>query len=216
MDYWLIGDQRLADQLFLIAHDNHTGKPLVGPHNLDAALAGAVLVELALDGRIKFVDGRIHVIDHRLWREEVTDEVLTEMVRRGDGHTIQAWLAHLGPRVRELVGRRLANAGLVARRESRGLTMRVSVRWPGIDPDVVARPRVRLGAVLSQHDQLDVKTAALAALVHAGGMTRVLNLFDRSVTDRVGVARRLLPKVLVDLLDAVDRAVAAATLTVRR
>ncbi|GAB3142315.1 hypothetical protein GCM10027290_16530 [Micromonospora sonneratiae] len=215
-DYSLIGDQRLADQLFLIAHDNHTGKPVAGPDALDAALAGAVLVELTLDGRIRFVDGKVQVADHRLWREAVTDEVLGEIVRRGDGHHRQAWLSHLKPWVRERVGRRLVDAGLVSRRETRGLSLRVTVRWPGMDPDAVARPRVRLGAVLAQHDRLDVKTAALAALVHAGGMTRVLNLFDRSVTDRLGVAQRLLPPVLGDLVKAVEEVVAAAALTIRR
>ena len=58
---------RLADDLFLIAHDDYSGKALVAPNLLNATLAGAVLGELALDSRISIMKGQVYVDDHRAW-----------------------------------------------------------------------------------------------------------------------------------------------------
>lgn len=218
MDNYLRGEsERLADQLFLIAHDDYSGKPLAGPDLLDTALAGAVLGELVFDGRIGITEGRVFIKDHRLWREPVSDRALGEIVRQGDGHAARAWLEFLRPHVREQVGERLVTAGLVSRQESRSLSLRITVRWPGLDPNQVAIPRVHLTYVLGRLDQpLDLQTATLAALVRAGGLIRVLNLANKVLQERIAAARKQLPPVLSDLLAAVDAAVAAAALTVRR
>jgi hypothetical protein len=208
---------RLADELFLIGHDDYNGKPVSAANLLDPALAGAVLGELALDGRITIDRGEIFVADQRAWYEPVTDLALGEIMRRGDGHGIRSWLEFMRPHVREHVGDRLVSAGAVRREAGRGLTLRQSVRWPGIDPNRVARPRVRLAAILERSDRpLDVRTATLAGLVRAGGAVRVLGLPDRSMVERIAAARRLLPPALGELLAAVDATVAAAALTPRR
>ena len=139
-------------------------------------------------------------------------------MHRGDGHPVRSWLEFLGPQARFQVGDRLVSAGAVRRETSRGLNLRVTVRWPGTDPNRVAVPRVKLAAVLERSDRpLDPRTAILGALVLAGRMIRVLNLPDRSAAvERIGAARRLLPPALRDLLDGVDAAIAASTLAVRR
>jgi hypothetical protein len=210
--------ERLADELFLIAHDDHSGKPLAAANLIEPALAGAVLGELVLDGRVAIVRAQVYVSDDRAWREPVTDLVLGEILRRGNGHPARAWLDFLAPRVRDQVGDRLVSAGAVRRSTSRGLTLRTAVRWPGLDPNRVARPRVRLSATLERSEQpLDIRTATLAGLVRAGGLVRELIPTDRSaVEERIAAARRLLPPELAGLLTAVDAVVAAAALAVRR
>lgn len=209
---------RLADDLFLIAHDDYSGKAVVAPKLLDAALAGAVLGELALKSRISILKSQVYVDDHRAWHEPVSDRALGEIVHRGDGHPVRSWLEFLGPHARHQVGDRLVSAGAVRREVSRGLTLRTTVRWVGTDPNRVAVPRVKLAAVLERSDRpLDPRTALLASLVQAGRMVRVLSLPNRAAAvDRIGAARRLLPPPLRDLLDGVDSAIAAAALTIRR
>lgn len=217
MNKFLGDTERLADELFLIGHDDYNGRALAAATLLDSALAGAILAELALAGRITIARGEVFVADKRAWQDPVADRTLGEIVRWGDGHDARAWLEFIRPQVREQVGLRLVSAGALRRHSRRTLTLRMTVRWPGRDPNRVAAPRVRLAAVLERSDQpLDIRDATLAALVRAGGMIRVLGLPEHAVAQRISAARRLLPPALADLLAAVDASVAASTLSVRR
>ncbi len=210
-------DGQLADELFLIAHDDYTGKPMVAADMLDTALAGALIGELIFDGRVDISAGKVSAIDHRLRREPLSDMVLNEIIHRGNGHPVRSWLEYLRPQMRERVGARLVSAGLVTREQSRSLSLRVTVRWPGVDPNRAARPRVMLGASLQRsHQRLDLKTATLAALLSAGGISSVMSTYDRTIQERLAASRRQLPPVLAELVAGVDAAVAAAALTVRR
>jgi hypothetical protein len=207
---------RLADELFLIGLDEFSGKPQSAPGLLDTAIAGAALGELLFEGRIT-VGGGVVVLDDRPWQEPLTDLIVAEIARRGDGHAGRLWLKFLREegQIRERVGKRLASAGWVRREESRGL--RRSIRWPALDPNLAAAPRVRLGAVLRNSDAaMDVRTATLAALAGAGGLTKLITLFDGAIPERIAAARRLLPPQVEALLSSVDAAVAAAAVSVRR
>lgn len=203
--------ERLADELFLIGHDDYSGKALAAATPLDSALAGALLAELLFDGRISLAGSHVYAAGNRARREPVTDLVLAEIVHRGDGHPTRSWLEFLAPRVRDRIGDRLMSAGAVRRMTTRGLSLRTTVRWPGLDPNRVARPRVRLNAILERSEQpLDARTATLAGLVRAAGLVKALLSMNRAiVADRIAAGRRLLPTELADLLTAVDAAVAS-------
>ena len=54
----------IAEELLLLAYDNESGKATGSRIGLDLGMAAAVLVELALAGRIAYADGMIVVIDH--------------------------------------------------------------------------------------------------------------------------------------------------------
>lgn len=206
---------RLADELFLIGLDEFSGKPHAGPNLLDTALGGAALGELLFDGRITFDSGAVHVLDDRPWNEPLSDLIVGEVAARGNGHPGRLWLKFLREQcqIRERVGNRLAAAGWVRREESRGL--RRSVRWPAVDPNQAASPRVRLGSAL-RHNSIDMRSATLAALATAGGLGKLISLFDESATARVTELRKHLPPQVEGLLSSVDAAVAAAAVTVRR
>jgi Golgi phosphoprotein 3 (GPP34) len=208
---------RLADELFLIGLDEFSGKPHSAPHLLDTAIAGAALGELLFDGRITIDNGGVHVLDDRPWQEPLSDLIAAEIAARGNGHPGRLWLKFLREQcqIRERVGNRLASAGWVRREESRGL--RRSVRWPAVDPNYAASPRVRLGSILRHNmHSIDMRSATLAALASAGGLTKLITLFDESASTRIAEMRRFLPPQVEGLLAAVDAAVAAAAVTVRR
>jgi hypothetical protein len=63
MSYYQAPVARLADELFLIAHDEFTGKPLSAANLLDTALAGAVLAELIVDGRVTIDRGTVIAVE---------------------------------------------------------------------------------------------------------------------------------------------------------
>ena len=56
----LAGTGLLADDLFLMAHCDRTGKPLLQPRATGLGLAGALLAELTLLGKIRVSSGRDH------------------------------------------------------------------------------------------------------------------------------------------------------------
>src|SRR5919202_6704022 len=76
--------QTIADDLLLVLLDDDTGRPRVDGTRLDYALAGAVLLELALDGRIDVLPGRprkapVVVVNPRPTEDEVLDGAMRQV-----------------------------------------------------------------------------------------------------------------------------------------
>ena len=210
---------RLADQIFLIGHDEYSGKTAVNGEILDTGLAGAVLGELLLTRRISCSDGKVVLIDPRRWGETVTDAVATELHQRSGRYVVRAWVEHLRPTVRESVAHRLITLGLVRPVAPRGvLARRGHPRYPGVDPTACAQPQVKLAYVLGRTDEVDLPTALLGALVLATGLERVLTAGMSRSAVRDGLARisASLPSELAALAAGVQEAVAAIALTVHR
>ncbi|MFF5220227.1 GPP34 family phosphoprotein [Micromonospora sp. NPDC000212] len=207
---------RIADALFLIGHDEFTGKPHSSLDRFESALAGAALAELLFDGRIAVDNNSVACLDPRPWNEALTDLVIAELQGRGNKHSVKVWVRYLREvhQIRERVGGRLTHTGIV-RREEGGMLRRV-VRWPATDPNEAARPRVVLAANLrATNAPIDLQTATLATLADVGGLRGVIAL-ERATGDRIDDCRRQLPAPLAALLTGIASAVDAATITVRR
>ncbi len=206
----------LADELFLIGHDEYSGKPRVSAAALDSGLAGAVLGELLLDGRLTVEDGRVRLRDPRPIGERVSDAALAEVFKQREPWPVRSWVEYLRREVRDMVGRRLVAGGLVRRQRSRGL-VRTSVRFPARDPLTAASPRVRLRYLLDHAELVDLPTATLAALVASTRLEHVLAMeSSRRVRDVIAELTQDLPAALAALANGVDAAVGAVTLTIRR
>src|SRR5207342_3288138 len=54
---------QLAEQLFLIGHDNVSGRPVVSIELIECGLVGALFGELIIDGRLSIQDGLVVVLD---------------------------------------------------------------------------------------------------------------------------------------------------------
>jgi Golgi phosphoprotein 3 (GPP34) len=160
----------VADELFLVGHDPHTGRRQVSRDSLATALAGAALGDLILAGSV-FVgaDSHLHAVGRRTQDDPVTGYILGELAGRNGTDPLREWVWHLRRDICPLVGQRLAAAGLVtSRRVRRPLTMRPVVDYPAANVVQAGRPAVRLGGhVLRQSSPPDVPTRLLAALVRA-------------------------------------------------
>ena len=160
-------------------------------------------------------------LDHAIL---VTDEQFAPAVQAataGQGVDVVLELvggSYLAEDVRDMVGRRLAAAGMVQREQTRGLSLRVTVRFPAIDAIKAASPRIRLRYLLDRGEVLDAATATLAALVRATELEPVLLLAAArpQVREQLGHIVETLPPPLRQLVAAVDAAVKAVALTVRR
>ncbi|MDT4986128.1 MAG: hypothetical protein QOI74_222 [Micromonosporaceae bacterium] len=208
----------LADELFLVGHDEYSGKCLTNLAVLGCGLAGAVLIEMMLAGRIAMVDGRLVVRDTRPWSDRVTDAALAEMVKRREAFPARSWIDFLCGDSRDIVSARLEASEVVRRRLSRGISLRSSVRFPAVDPVDAAGPRIRLRFMLDQGQSLDLPTALLAGLVRATELESILllSLGRQQVRDLLGQVVDALPADLRAIMAAIDAAVAKVALTVRR
>jgi hypothetical protein len=207
----------LADELFLIGHDEYSGKTIVGGEVLDTGLAGAVLGELLVAGRITCTDGKVVGRDPRPFGDSVTDAAVAEIRRKGDGYSTRAWIEYLRQEVREMIAGRLVRAELIQREQGRSM-FRSVIRYPATDRVRAAAPRVRLRYVLERPRLIDLQSALLATLVRLCALESVLvlDLHPTSGVDVLTAATGLLPAEAQSLVASVDTAIAAVTLTIRR
>lgn len=186
----------LRTELFLVAHDDQTGRAHIDKQSLCLALAGAILMELSLDDRVQIgksyvvregvytpQSGRITIADRTSYGDPLTDDAMTQLKRTGGPTYVSDFISKFA--TLDLYDRVLGDmlAIGVLRRTTRrrfGLFRRdvflpVKDRYP-----VRIRTWLRdLALPRNRHDPVpdfpDLQTVALSGLVTALGLTR--NLF---------------------------------------
>lgn len=172
----LIGTGRLADDLWLLAHDDATGKPLLHSRALGAGLAGALLAELMFAGAIQVRHDRIRVITpdrpDGKWSQPGDDLGRTILgVLRGEPgrHPVRDWLTFLGITAGEDVARRLGRAGYLAEASSRWPWR--GTRWVPTDPDrAFAAPMIQVKTVMAEPRSGKVSAVVLTGMAIACGL----------------------------------------------
>lgn len=165
-------DVTLAEELLLIAYNDETGKASTGSAELDCGLAGAVLLYLALAGRIDVVDGRVTVLDAAASGEPVNDSVLERIARDGKARKPEWWVGKLRSKVRSGVLARLTERGVLRPERHKLMGMLPVQRYPGLDSGVKSAARTRLDRAVVNGVEPDTRTAALASLLHACGLAK--------------------------------------------
>ncbi|MFI1991210.1 GPP34 family phosphoprotein [Actinoplanes sp. NPDC020271] len=165
----------LAEELLLLAYDDQTGKATGSRIGLDLGMAAAVLIDLALAGRVAYVDGYLQVKDATPIGDTIADAVLTKVA--GDPpHTPAQWLQRLRHRLRIRVLEDLCARGVVKDVDETQLDYIHVHRYPTTDPAFEAEIRGRLTAALTTDAVPDERTAALATLLCAARMEPALKL----------------------------------------
>jgi hypothetical protein len=162
--------QTIADDLLLVLLDDDTGRPRVDSTRLDYALAGAVLLELALDGRIDAEPGTFRrapvvAVDSRVTEDEILDGALRQIdarPRRAD---------RLVPAVSKGLRRRLIargeRGGRLRRDRTRILGLIPVDRFPAADRTRRSEVLQRLQDVLVGGAPPDRRTSGLIAVLAA-------------------------------------------------
>jgi Golgi phosphoprotein 3 GPP34 len=176
----------IAEDLLLLLLDDESGK-VGGSDSAEVALGGAVLAELAIHGAVtvgertsRFRSPKVLVTGPPPEDRVLADalEVVGEKER-----TAQDLVTRLGKGLVHTLGDRLADRGIVERRESRVLGMLPRTRWPAVDSSHEAEVRRSLSSVLVQGTTPDARSGALVA---------VLAAIDRAhkTVDHEGMSRR--------------------------
>lgn len=160
----------LADDLFLIAHDD-AGRPRTSSRAVEVALAAALLAELVLLGRITVHRGQLAVIDREPPPDALTGEVLDQILAQPQYRLAPIWLAVLAGQAIDAVGQRLERAGIV---EATKRAWRRPIRYRPVDPATAAQPRHRLALRLNRGEAINGADGALAGLVHGANLSTVV------------------------------------------
>jgi hypothetical protein len=166
----------LAEELLLLAYDNESGKAIGSRIGLDLGMAAAVLVELALAGRIAYSDGTIIVINDKPIGEPISDDVLAR-IAADTPHTPASWVQRLRHGLRGRVLADLCARGVIRDVDETAMDGYVHLhRYPTIDPSVETEVRERLSKALTGDELPAERTAALATLLAAVRMEPTLGL----------------------------------------
>ncbi|MCL7459696.1 GPP34 family phosphoprotein, partial [Micromonospora sp. MSM11] len=165
----------LAEELLLLAYDDETGKATMPRISLDLGMAAAVLIELALAGRIAYSAGSLTVVDPTPTGEPLVDGVLARMAA-DTPHSPSSWVQRLRHGLRDKILGDLCAQGVVRDVDETELGFIHVHRYPTVDPAVEADTRRRLAEALASGELPDERTAALATLVAVLRMEPALGL----------------------------------------
>ncbi len=209
----LRGTGRLADDLWLLAHHERSGRPHLQPRALGLGLAGGLLAELVLPGTIRVWRGLIIPGGAQPPDNEVTRSVLRTMTAEREHLPVGDWLAFLAGTAARDVARRLEHAGYLTR--ARGRVGR-GERWVPVDADGAFAPLVRVKSALSARGPAAVQHVVLGALATGCGLDHQLTLYlPPGARERLREAARQLDPGLRELVTVTQTAVDGALLAHR-
>ncbi|MFC5823349.1 GOLPH3/VPS74 family protein [Nonomuraea insulae] len=162
----------IAEELLLLAHSDDKGKQIINTTQLDPAVAGALLAELAVTDRVELTKKKVTIKDPTPLGDEELDALLARIADKSAPRS-PAWrLSKLqSGKLRKRLLTRLATTGVLTEQQSTVLGLFPVTRWPEADPSVEANVKERVSAVLTGADP-DPRTAVLIAIVHAAKLDR--------------------------------------------
>jgi Golgi phosphoprotein 3 len=171
----------LAEEIILLSLDDETGRPLgragMAP---DLALAGALLMDLALARRIDTDRDRIWVADDAPTWDPVLDVALGALAVPGtpdDARGVIILLARQAGEIRAALMDRMLEAGLLQRVEDKVLWVfrdRRHPKAPGRDEAATARTRLRTLLLEEEREIPEPRDALLLGLARAAGLLPAL------------------------------------------
>lgn len=214
----------IAEEYLLLALDEQTGKPRIGGDQLEPALGGALVVELALMERIGVTPheagwtkrGRVTITSLTPTDDPDLDAALQKLVAN-EGKKVKDLLSsftskknRVGHGVRKRLQERLVADGALVRTEGTVLGFIPRTTWPAGDPAAEDDVRRRLQGALVEGTTPTERTVALVALL------QVTNLLPKVVTTDDKRALKAKAKQLTEgdwaakaVKDAIEEAAAA-------
>ena len=205
---------RFAEELLLLLLNEDAGTVAVPAANLGFALAGARLMDLAIEGRIDTDLAQLVAVDSTPLGDDLLDPVLTAVAAETTVRGAEFWVRRLAAEadgIEDAVLAQLLDAGILEMDES-GMHLSPQPaharRYPIVDGKAEEEVRLRIMRVLFGSDVPAPRDVVIICLADACGFfERTLSAEERrECAERLGVVRRL------DLIgQAVAKAVREAT-----
>ncbi len=187
---------RFAEEIILLLLNDDDGRfARVQNISLDYALAGGILMDLALENRIDTDLDNLILIDPTPTGDELLDTTLAEIEQEG-GHDARFWVERTAVRsdaVRETVLERLIDRGILERQDDRFLWVFKSRRYPAIDGEAQREVKLRIMGVLFSDEIPDPRDIVIICLADACGIFKSIFTSNEleTVAPRIEQVRRL-------------------------
>jgi hypothetical protein len=175
----------LHDELYLFAHHAENGTAHIHTGPLSVGLAGAVLIELLVDGWVTLHGEQIRVQPAQVPPADTIAAAGLASIRTGPRlPSVAAWLRTFGDQ--DLYGRIRANLVAI------GILRHQTRKWrsdlyPAVHHAWSTRVTGRTRSVLTGWDQPDAQSAALCGLIDALGLQEQLYMAESSAQVRQGL-----------------------------
>lgn len=163
----------IAEDLLLLLTDDATGRPQADSVKLTHALAGAILLELALGGKVDVAGrnarvkaGRLIVTDATPMGDHILDEALATMGAL-EGKKPQDVLGKVQKGLRDRLYERLADRGILRREQNKILGLFPRTSWPAADQAHEQRIHATITEALGHGRQAEPRIGALISLLSA-------------------------------------------------
>jgi len=204
----------VADDLYLLGHDEGSGKPLLQPAAQGTGLAGALLAELMLVGWIGLRQDSAVMITTDAPRGAVQQYALLKRIADKPGpQPVRSWLRLMAHSAAQDVALRLEEAGYLE--HVRGRVPWRQGRWVPVNPDWAFAPVLRARSALDPARPLTAQSAALAGLAVACGLGFKLSEHQTEGSRPVQDAVVQLGPGLQELIAQTEAAVESAVLSYR-
>ncbi|GGH73408.1 hypothetical protein JOD43_000062 [Pullulanibacillus pueri] len=174
----------LAEELLLVAYDDEKGTVLSSASfGLPYGIAGAVLMELALLGAVKYEDKVLTFLDDQNIKDPILRQLFNYLKQKDQAHSrrrkIKYWVEKLGrqiksKKVRQLFLERLQTKGILVEKERPYFLLFTRKVYPSAGLNVEANIRQKIRDVVLNDEDPEVRTLMLIALLKACEAIKVI------------------------------------------
>ena len=141
------------------------------------ALAGAVLMDLAIEGRIDTDENRLFVTDPTPLEDDLLDPSLARIVESTEEHDTRHWVEQISAQAVEIRERslaRLVQRGVLQREDDYFLWVFQTRRYPVINNQSIQEVKLRIMEVLFSKEIPDVRDIIIISLADVCDIFRTL------------------------------------------
>lgn len=187
---------RLVEEIILLMLNDDDGRFVRVPSwSMEYAIAGGVLMDMAMENRIDTDLEHLVLIDATPVGDSLLDPTLSD-IAKGEKNNVRFWVEHTAQHaydIREEALSRLVDVGVLERQDDRFMWVFKSRRYPTIDGRAVREVKLRIMGVLFSDEIPDPRDVMLICLADACGIFRELlsSRESRQASDRIDQVRRL-------------------------
>jgi golgi phosphoprotein 3 len=163
-----------VEEIVLLQLDDSQGRFVNLPLSAaDVVLAGAALMELALNNRVDSDLDRLILVDAKPTGDDILDDVLKQLTEAGGEMTAGAVLERIsvnGEKYQEIALKRLLANGILREENGRFLWVFHTRRYPVIDDSEQREVRARLRQLVLTDEIPDPRDVVLICLIEACGL----------------------------------------------
>ncbi len=186
-----------AEEIMLLLLEDESGRFVFVPeHSANCVLSGAVLMDLALRGKIDTDLKKLTVTDPSPTGDDLLDPTFQRLVDAEEQRDARYWVEYCqrdAMAIRQGALDRLCRNGILEREENRFLWVFRSRRYPVRDDQPEREVKLRIMSILFSDEIPDPRDIAIIGLVDACGIFRHLlsQREHRGARDRIAQIRRM-------------------------